>query len=155
MERQFMERAVQLSREGMRAGDGGPFGAVIVRDGHIIAEGTNRVIATDDPTNHAEIIAIKGACAALGSFNLSGCEIYVNSEPCPMCLGAIYWAHLSKVFFANTRRDAAEIDFDDSLIYDELDKPLAERSIPFERFPHQGAREVFREWNEWDDKTPY
>ncbi len=155
MKRQFMDRAVHLSREGMRAGDGGPFGAVIVRGDTIIAEGTNRVIATNDPTNHAEIIAIKGACEALGSFDLSGCELYVNSEPCPMCLGAIHWARLDKVYFANTRHDAAAIDFDDSLIYEELDKPPAQRSIPYERIPDDRALEIFREWNDRDDKTQY
>lgn len=151
----FMDRAIDLSRRGMRAGEGGPFGAVIVRGEEIVAEGVNRVIATRDPTNHAEVIAIREASRALGSFDLSGCELYANAEPCPMCLGAIYWARLDAVYFANSRDDAAEIGFDDSMIYEELDKDVDKRRIPFEHRPHPRARSVFDEWLATEDKTQY
>lgn len=151
----FMDRAIDLSRRGMRAGEGGPFGAVIVRGEEIVAEGVNRVIATRDPTNHAEVIAIREASRALDSFDLSGCELYASAEPCPMCLGAIYWARLDAVYFANSRDDAAEIGFDDSMIYEELDKDVDKRRIPFEHRPHPRARAVFDEWLATEDKTQY
>lgn len=155
MNPEFMKRAIDLSREGMRANEGGPFGAVVVRGGKIIAEGTNRVLATNDPTNHAEMVAIRRATEKLGRFELSDCELYASCEPCPMCLGAIYWARLSRVWFANTREDAADIDFDDSLIYWELGKPIRARKIPFEHVPDQRAREIFDEWLDKEDRTPY
>lgn len=151
----FMDRAIDLSRRGMRAGEGGPFGAVIVRGDEIVAEGANRVLSTNDPTNHAEVIAIREACRALDGFDLSGCELYANAEPCPMCLGAIYWARLDKVYFANSRDDVAEIGFDDSMIYEELGKDVDQRSIPFERHSDARARSVFDEWLATEDKTRY
>lgn len=151
----FMARAIELSRQGMLVGEGGPFGAVIVRDGEIVAEGNNKVLATNDPTNHAEMVALRRAAEKLKSFDLSGCEIYVNAEPCPMCLGAIYWAQLKKVRFANTRYDATEIGFDDALIYDELAKPLEERRIDVKHVPDPRAREVFDEWMGMADKGRY
>jgi tRNA(Arg) A34 adenosine deaminase TadA len=128
--RGFMLHAVRLSAEQMRQGAGGPFGAVIVRDGAVIAEGWNRVTSANDPTAHAEVTAIREACAALGSFSLHGCEIFTSCEPCPMCLAAIYWARLDRVTFANTRVDAAAIGFDDAHIYGEVSKPIADRAIP-------------------------
>jgi guanine deaminase len=151
----FLTRAIELSREGMRANEGGPFGAVVVRGGEIIAEGTNQVLATNDPTNHAEMVAIRRATGSLGRFDLSDCELYANCEPCPMCLGAIYWARLGKVWFANTRDDAADIDFDDSLIYRELGKPIGDRRIPFEHVPDERALEVFGEWLDKEDRTAF
>ena len=152
---QFMTRAIELSREGMRAEEGGPFGAVIVRDGEIIAEGNNRVIIDNDPTAHAEVVAIRRAAATLGRFDLSDCELYTSCEPCPMCLGAIYWARPKAVYFANTKHDAAAIDFDDSFIYDEIPKPMSERAIPFIAAPSDDALAVFNEWAHKSDKTQY
>lgn len=151
----FLDRAIELSREGMRKGEGGPFGAVIVRNGEIIAEGNNRVLVDNDPTAHAEVTAIRRACATLGRFDLSDCELYTSCEPCPMCLGAIYWARPKAVYYANTKADAAAIEFDDSFIYDEIDKPMAERAIPFTHQPSAVAREVFAEWASKNDKTQY
>ena len=151
----FLDRAVDLSRRGMRAGEGGPFGAVIVRGEDIVAEGVNRVIATRDPTNHAEIIAIREAARVLDSFDLSGCELYASAEPCPMCLGAIYWARLDAVYFANSRADAAEIGFDDAMIYEELDKDADQRRTPFKHHPDARAQAVFAEWLATEDKTQY
>lgn len=155
MNPEFLTRAIELSRKGMRANEGGPFGAVVVCGDQIIAEGNNRVLLTHDPTNHAEVVAIRRATEKLGRFDLSDCELYASCEPCPMCLGAIYWARLGKVWFANTREDAADINFDDSLIYRELDKPVGERLIPFEHVPDQRAREIFAEWMDKTDRTPY
>ena len=152
---QFMTRAIELSREGMRAEEGGPFGAVIVRDGEIIAEGNNRVIIDNDPTAHAEVVAIRRAAATLERFDLSDCELYTSCEPCPMCLGAIYWARPKAVYFANTKHDAAAIDFDDSFIYDEIPKPMGERAIPFIAAPSDDALAVFNEWAHKSDKTQY
>lgn len=151
----FLERAIELSREGMQKGDGGPFGAVIVRNGEIIAEGNNRVLVDNDPTAHAEVTAIRRACATLGRFDLSDCELYTSCEPCPMCLGAIYWARPKAVYYANTKNDAAAIEFDDSFIYDELDKPMSERAIPFTHQPSSAALEIFNEWAAKNDKTQY
>ncbi len=127
---QLMRRAIELGRQGMQAGDGGPFGAVIARDGQIIGEGWNRVVATSDPTAHGEIVAIREACRRTGTFTLEGCELYTSGEPCPMCLGAIYWARLDRVFYGFSVEDAARIGFDDRFIYDELAKPLDARAIP-------------------------
>ena len=151
----FMTQAIELSRTGMRAGEGGPFGAVIVQDGEIIAEGNNQVLMTNDPTAHAEVVAIRRACAKLGRFDLSDCELYTSCEPCPMCLGAIYWARPKAVYYANTKRDAADIEFDDSFIYDEIDKDMSERSIPFTHTPSDEALNVFHEWASKQDKTQY
>jgi guanine deaminase len=142
----FMRRAIELSRQGMRNGDGGPFGAVVVRAGRIVGEGWNRVIATNDPTAHGELLAIRDACGSLGTFILAGCDLYTSSEPCPMCLSAAYWARLSRICFANTVADAAAIGFDDTLILDELRKPPAVRLIPTDRLLADEAIEVFREF---------
>jgi guanine deaminase len=151
----LMRRAVALSAEKMRAGLGGPFGCVIARDGAIIAEGSNHVTSANDPTAHAEVVAIREACRKLGTFNLEGCELYTSCEPCPMCLGAIYWARLDRVYYANTRVDAAAIGFDDDHIYRELDKPIGDRAVPFIQMALPEARQIFREWLEKTDKIPY
>jgi len=152
---QLMRRAIALSAEKMRAGLGGPFGAIIGRDGKIIAEGHNQVTSGNDPTAHAEVVAIRAACRQLGSFNLQGCEMYTSCEPCPMCLGAIYWARLDRVYYANTRVDAAAIGFDDDHIYRELDKPIDDRAVPFIHLESEEARQIFKEWLEKPDKIPY
>ena len=151
---EYMRRAVALSRESMERG-GGPFGAVVVRDGRIVGEGANCVTLHGDPTAHAEVVAIRQAAENLGDFDLSGCEIYTSCEPCPMCLGAIYWARLGRVYYANDRRDAQEAGFDDSLIYDEIAQPPGERSIGMEKLPDPQARAVFDRWIEKEDKTEY
>lgn len=151
----FLERAIELSREGMERGDGGPFGAVIVRDGEILSEGNNRVLVDNDPTAHAEVVAIRRAAGKLGRFDLSDCELYTSCEPCPMCLGAIYWARPKAVYYANTRQDAADIEFDDSFIYDEIAKAMDERAIPFHHVDSLTAREVFDAWAAKSDKTQY
>jgi tRNA(Arg) A34 adenosine deaminase TadA len=150
-----MKRAVALSLEKMRADQGGPFGAVIVREGEIIAEGWNQVTSTNDPTAHAEIVAIRRACDALGLFNLQDCDIYTSCEPCPMCLGAIYWARLRRVYFANTRADAAKIGFDDEFIYREIATEIQARTIPSQQMESADAQRAFREWTENPDKTRY
>lgn len=150
-----MTRAVELSRIGMQAGEGGPFGAVVVQHSKIIAEGNNQVLATNDPTAHAEVVAIRRATALLGRFDLSDCDIYTSCEPCPMCLGAIYWARPRTVYYANTKSDAAAIEFDDSFIYDEIAKPMNARTIHFTHTPSPDALEVFTEWTHKQDKTRY
>jgi tRNA(Arg) A34 adenosine deaminase TadA len=150
----FMRRAIALSLEQVRAG-GGPFGAVIVRDGSIIAEGANRVTIDRDPTAHAEIVAIRRAAAALGQFNLAGCEIYTSCEPCPMCLAAIYWARLDRIYFANSRADAAKIGFDDEFLYAELALPIEHRSRETIRLLEGEAILAFEAWEAQPDKTPY
>jgi len=139
----------------MEQGQGGPFGAVIVRDGEIIAEGWNQVTSANDPTAHAEVVAIRRACEKLGSFSLDGCTIYTSCEPCPMCLGAIYWARIKEIRYANTRADAARIGFDDSLIYDEVPKEPADRMIPTVHQPSDAARAVFDDWENKPDKIEY
>ena len=149
-----MRRAIGLSLDNVRNG-GGPFGAVIVRDGEIIATGTNRVTASNDPTAHAEVTAIRNAARALGTFDLSGCEIYTSCEPCPMCLGAIYWARLKKVWFGCTKEDAKAADFDDSFIYDELALPREERHLPSEPMLRDEALAAFRLWSSTPDKVKY
>ena len=149
-----MARAIQLSIDNVRSG-GGPFGAVIVKNGGIIAEGVNRVTATNDPTAHAEVVAIRAACAKLGVFELNDCEIYTSCEPCPMCLGAIYWARLARIYFANVAADAAEFGFDDSFIYRELRLALGQRSIPTTQMMREPALAAFRAWQEKSNKTPY
>src|SRR5580704_1571262 len=155
MDNPFMARAIQLSIENVRSGRGGPFGAIVVKDGSIVAEGVNQVTSTNDPTAHAEVVAIREACAKLGSFLLNGCEIYTSCEPCPMCLGAIYWARLSRIYFGNLASDALKIGFDDSFIYDELAKPLVQRSIPMmQMMPHQ-AWTAFQAWQDKPNKIQY
>jgi tRNA(Arg) A34 adenosine deaminase TadA len=151
----FMRRAVRLSAERMRDGAGGPFGAIVVRDGKVVAEGWNRVTSTNDPTAHAEVTAIRDACEALGTFSLRGCDIYTSCEPCPMCLAAIYWARLDRIFFANSREDAAAIGFDDALIYAEVSKPIEDRVIPTTKLALPEAAAVFAEWQAKADKIPY
>jgi guanine deaminase len=151
----FMARAIALSLENVRSGEGGPFAAVVVKNGRIIAEGTNRVTSANDPTAHAEIVAIREACRVVGSFQLSDCEIYTSCEPCPMCVGAIYWARPAKVYFANTAEDAAAIGFDDALISSELLRPGNQRRIPFLPLMQKEAQEAFREWERKKDKIPY
>lgn len=152
---QFMQRAIELSQQGMQRGEGGPFGAVVVQNGKVIAEGNNQVLSTNDPTAHAEIVAIRRATSLLDRFDLSDCELYTSCEPCPMCLGAIYWARPQTVYFANTKADAAAIEFDDSFIYDEIAKPMDKRSISFIHTPHNEALSVFEQWSKKSDKTPY
>ena len=151
----FMRRAIALAEEGMNSNEGGPFGAVVVKDDKIIAEGNNAVTSTNDPTAHAEVVAIRNACKELNSFQLDDCIIYTSCEPCPMCLGAIYWARPKKVFYACDKKDAAEIDFDDQFIYTELDQPIDERSIPFVRLLKEEGKLVFNKWAEKADKTEY
>ncbi len=154
MKTQFMIRAIELSRENIKKG-GGPFGAVIVKNGKIVGEGCNRVTASNDPTAHAEVEAIRQACQNLSSFDLSGCEIYTSCEPCPMCLGAIYWARLSQIYFGNTKTDAAQIQFDDNFIYQELPKPMTERRIPMTQVLPEEALKVFKLWEQKSDKMTY
>lgn len=154
-QKKFMQLAIELSRKGMQLGHGGPFGCVIVKDGKVVGQGFNSVAGTNDPTAHAEIVAIRDACQRLQSFQLDGCEIYTSCEPCPMCVGAIYWARPTKVFFANTRKGAAEAGFDDDFIYEELKLPLNERTIPMVHQDDEDAKRVFQEWLEMDNKTLY
>lgn len=154
-QKDFMKRAIELSRTHMNQNEGGPFGAVIVKDGKIISEGWNQVSSTNDPTAHAEVQAIRKASQDLKSFDLSGAEIYTSCEPCPMCLSAIYWARLDKIYYANTRQDAAQIDFDDDFIYQEIPKPIEGRKIPMNQTSRDEALTVFKEWENKKDKTPY
>ena len=151
----FMTRAIELARAGMDANTGGPFGCVVVKDGEIIGEGNNRVTSTNDPTAHAEIVAIRTACKTLGTFQLDGCSIYTSCEPCPMCLGAIYWARPAKVFYACTRLDAAAAGFDDDFIYDELAKPNADRERVMINLLHDEGVALFQDWAAKTDKVEY
>jgi guanine deaminase len=151
----FMERAIAVSIENVRSGSGGPFAALVVRDGSVLATGTNQVTSMLDPTAHAEVIAIRAACQAVRSFQLAGCELYTTCEPCPMCMGAIYWARLAKVYYANTRDDAARIGFDDSLIYDQLRLPPGQREIPMLQLMREQALEAFLEWEKSPLKVKY
>ena len=151
----FMRRAIALSVEQARSGAGGPFGAVIVKDGRIIAEGANQVTASNDPTAHAEIVAIRNACAALHDFSLAGCEIYTSCEPCPMCLAAIYWARLDRIHFGNGRADAARIGFDDAFLYAEIPRAIEARSIPTAQLLAPEALAAFTEWEGNADKIRY
>ena len=151
----FMRHAIALSRRGMEGGAGGPFGAVVVKDGRVIAEGWNQVTSTNDPTAHAEVVAIRRACTALGRFDLRGAVLYTSCEPCPMCLAAAYWARLDAVVFGNARDDAAAIGFDDQFLYDEVAKPIEARSLPIRRLLAAEALEVFAAWAEKPDKVPY
>lgn len=150
-----MARAIELSNENVRSGRGGPFGAVIVKEGKVIAEGANSVTESKDPTAHAEVMAIREACKKLGSFELKGCEIYTSCEPCPMCVGAIYWARLDRVYFAATAADAAEAGFDDQFIYAELSRTPGKRKIPMVRLMRTQALAAFRAWQKSSDKTAY
>ncbi len=150
-----MQEAIKLSHEGMLSNSGGPFGCVVVKGNEIVGRGCNKVTSTNDPTAHAEVTAIRDACKNLNTFQLEGCEIYTSCEPCPMCMGAIYWARPSKVYYANTRNDAANIGFDDSMIYEELTAPLSNRKIAIECIGRDEALKVFNEWNSKQDKTEY
>ena len=150
----FMQQAIDLSIESVANG-GGPFGAVIVRNGEIIATGTNRVTESCDPTAHAEVSAIRAACAKLGEFKLSGCTIYSSCEPCPMCLSALYWAGVERIFYGNTKQDAKAINFDDSFIYDQIALDYSERSIPCINIMRQQALAGFKAWQEKEDKVLY
>ena len=152
--KELMRRAIELSKQSVRNG-GGPFGAVIARNGEIIAEGSNCVTIDCDPTAHAEVSTIRKACKSLGTFDLSGCEIFTSCEPCPMCFGAIYWAHLDKIYMGNDRKDAAKIGFDDDFIYQEIALSAADRKKPSEVLLRDEALEAFRMWDEKTDKTEY
>ncbi len=151
----FMLRAIALSRDMMRAGRGGPFGAVVVKDGHIVAEGYNQVTSANDPTAHAEVVAVREACRLLNTFSLKGCEIYASCEPCPMCLSAIYWARLDRIYYANSRDDAARIGFDDAHLYAEVGRAVEQRQVPIVRLLGDEALAAFQEWEEKPDKIPY
>jgi len=152
---ELMLRAIEIAREGMLSGRGGPFGAVVARNGAIIGEGTNEVTSTNDPTAHAEIVAIRNACLEIGSFQLEGCSIYTSCEPCPMCLGAVYWARPARFFYAATREDAAAAGFDDEMIYEEIALPLDERRLEAQNLLREEARRVLAEWVELPDKIEY
>jgi guanine deaminase len=151
----FMEQAIALATENVTSGRGGPFGAVIVRADKVIATGVNRVTTTNDPTAHAEVVAIRNACAELKSFRLDGCEIYTSCEPCPMCLAAIYWAHCDAVFYGNTAKDAADAGFDDEHLYDEVKRPVAERRIPTVNLLREKAISSFDAWRSSPNKVEY
>jgi tRNA(Arg) A34 adenosine deaminase TadA len=150
-----MERAIALSIENVRSGSGGPFAALVVRDGSILSTGTNQVTTMLDPTAHAEVVAIRAACQAVSSFQLGDCVMYTTCEPCPMCMGAIYWARLAKVYYANTRDDATRAGFNDSLIYDQLRLPPGDRSISMVQLMREQALEAFREWEKSPLKVGY
>ncbi len=151
----FLLRAIALSREGAATGLNGPFGCVIVKDGIIVGEGSNRVASTNDPTAHAEVVAIRNACKKLNSFQLDGCILYASCEPCPMCLGAIYWSRPDRVYFASTKMDAADAGFDDAFIYHEMILPSGERRIPMELIPLSEAQAIFETWKKNPDKKVY
>jgi tRNA(Arg) A34 adenosine deaminase TadA len=155
IDRKFLEQAIRVAERGMRSGKGGPFGCIVVRDGIVLAEGCNEVTSSNDPTAHAEVVAIRRACAQLGDFQLTGCVIYASCEPCPMCLGAIYWARPLKVVYASSRQEAATIGFDDEFIYREISLEQMQRAIPFLHKPHPAAKELFEAWKDWEGKTPY
>jgi len=154
---ELMQRAIELAGQRMHAGHGGPFGALVVKDGQVIAEGWNQVTSTNDPTAHAEIMAIRKAAQSLGSFSLAGCALYSSCEPCPMCLAAAYWARVDAVFFAGTRRDADQAGFVDGFLYDELAKPLEQRRLPMKRLDglRPAVLKLLQEWREKEDKVPY
>lgn len=155
MKKEFMREAIRLSVHQMRAGKGGPFGAVVVRRGRIVGRGWNRVTSDNDPTAHAEISAIRAACRKLRTFKLDDCELYTSCEPCPMCLAAIYWARIKRVFFGNTRKDAARIAFDDDFLYREVARPLVKRSLPMKQLLRSEALAAFVEWSVKADKIAY
>lgn len=153
-DKEYMAEAIKLSEKSVESG-GGPFGVIIVKDGKIIGRGINQVTTHNDPTAHAEIVAIREACKELNSFQLDGCSIYTSTEPCPMCFGAIYWARPDAVYFGNTKEDAAKINFDDSFIYEEIDTPIDERKIPFTQLMREEAQKAFSMWDEKEDKIEY
>jgi tRNA(Arg) A34 adenosine deaminase TadA len=153
--KKFMEEAIRLAGDNVEHNHGGPFGAVVVKDGKIIGKGGNQVTIANDPTAHAEIVAIRQAAKNLGTFDLSGCEIYSSCEPCPMCLGAIYWSRINKLYYAATKEDAAKADFDDSFIYNEFTKPKTERKLQSVQMMREEAVKVFEKWIENEDKIPY
>jgi len=155
MNKQFMREAIGLSFRMMRRGAGGPFGAVIVKGNKIVGRGHNRVTSSNDPTAHAEIVAIRDACRRLKTFDLAGCDLYTSCEPCPMCLSAVYWARLRKVFYGNTRKDAARIAFDDDLIYREVALPIRKRSLVMKQLLREEALTAFKEWEQKGDKVRY
>lgn len=155
MKKEFMQRAIEIAERGMDQNEGGPFGCVVVQNNAIIAEGNNSVTLNNDPTAHAEIVAIRNACDHLGTFQLTGCDVYTSCEPCPMCLGAIYWARPDHIYYAATRHDAAEAGFDDSFIYDEITVPDNERSIPTKPIGRKNALKLFERWKSKEDKTVY
>lgn len=154
-EENFMQAAIDLSRKGVNHNDGGPFGCIIVKGDAIVGRGNNCVTSQNDPTAHAEVVAIRDACKNMETFQLDDCEIFTSCEPCPMCLGAIYWARPKAIYYANTREDAARIGFDDSMIYDEMNTPIAERKIPIHKMESSEALKVFEEWMNKADKTAY
>jgi tRNA(Arg) A34 adenosine deaminase TadA len=155
MKEKFMREAIRLSIQMMRRGKGGPFGAVVVRNGKIVGRGFNQVTSANDPTAHAEIVAIRAACQRLKTFQLEDCELYTSCEPCPMCLSAIYWARLRSVFYGNTRKEAAKIDFDDDFIYREVALPIGKRSLKMKQLLHDEALAAFTEWQRKTDKVLY
>lgn len=151
----YLQLAIEQSDKGMEEGHGGPFGCVIVKDGKVLVATHNKVLSTNDPTAHAEVVAIREACGLLNDFQLTGCELYASCEPCPMCMGAIYWARPSKVYFAATKKDAAEAGFDDSFIYEEMDVDYGDRKIPFINLSLEAAKQVFEKWKAKTDKILY
>jgi guanine deaminase len=151
----WMQEAIALSIGGVTRGEGGPFGAIVVKNGEIVGRGNNKVTTTKDPTAHAEVVAIRDACKNLGTFQLSGCIVYTSCEPCPMCLGAIYWARPDRVYFACTKADAAASGFDDQFIYDEIEKDFGDRKIPFEQIGQAAGLEAFRFWDAKTDRIDY
>lgn len=151
----FMREAIALSRYSVQSGKGGPFGAVVVKEGQIVAKGFNQVTSTNDPTAHAEVVAIREACRTLNTFQLHGCEVYTSCEPCPMCMGAIYWARPDRVYYGNTKLDAAQIHFDDDFIYHEFERPLPERHLPMIQLLQEEAVVAFDEWANKPDKVEY
>ena len=154
MKNEFMKRAIELSIESVNKG-GGPFGCIIIKDEKIVSEGSNKVTSTNDPTAHGEIVAIREACKKINNFSLTGCELYSTCEPCPMCLSAIYWARIDKIYYANTRKDAQKIDFDDSLIYSEFQKNIDKRKIPMVQMMRNEALKAFELWDKKTDKVKY
>ncbi len=154
-EEKFMIEAIKMSQNGVRENEGGPFGCIVVKGDEIIGRGNNKVTSSNDPTAHAEVVAIRDACKNIGAFQLDDCEIYTSCEPCPMCLGAIYWARPKVIYYANTRGDAAAIGFDDSMIYEEMSKAYSDRKIPIISLSRDKAQQVFKEWKEKEDKTLY
>ena len=155
MSKQFMREAIRISIDKMRSNHGGPFGAVVVKRGKIVGRGWNQVTSSNDPTAHAEVVAIRDACRRLKTFQLEGCELYTSCEPCPMCLSAIYWARLKRVFYANTRRDAAKANFDDAVIYQEVARPISRRKISMRQFMRKEALRALAEWKRKPDKILY
>ncbi len=153
--KEFMQEAIDLSLENVVSGNGGPFGAVIVKDGKIIARGVNQVTSSNDPTAHAEVVAIRNACKILESFQLDGCELYTSCEPCPMCLGAIYWARPDKIYYANSKEDAAAIEFDDQFIYEEIALPIEKRKLFTKQMMRSEALIAFKTWGDSQDKIEY